>query len=138
MEPDPGRRPFQPGELWAARHELTACLKLGIPPREWAGEPPADPRWDWADKAIVTAWLALNDRLCPRCGRPLEVHKTDSVDDYHAATITCTAIDALDMIQAEWRKGSGGKADKAARKQGLDPDRARWWITYTDAEGLPT
>ncbi len=60
------------------------------------------------------------------------------MDDYHAATITCTAIDALDMIQAEWRKGQGGKADKAARKQGLDPDRARWWITYTDAEGLPT
>lgn len=83
------------------------------------------------------AWLALNESLCPRCGRPIQVHDHDDVDDYRAATVTCTAIQALDLIQAQWRNGPDGKVDEAARKKGLDPDRARWWITYTAAEGRP-
>lgn len=107
----------------------------------------ADPAWDWIDRAIVTAWHQLGERRCPKCGRPIEVHKTDAVDDYRVAFFTCTATSALERWQAWWRKSSSrlpaaalrlAREDEAARKRGDgDPDRARDWFTYTVTEGLP-
>ena len=130
-------------------------------PRRWSGWEPAvrtwttptgtvtraDPAWDWIDRAIVTAWHQLGERRCPKCGRPIEGHKTDTVDDYRVAFFTCTAPSALERWQAWWRKSSPrlpaaalrqAREDEAARKRGDgDPDRARDWFTYTVTEGLP-
>ncbi len=98
------------------------------------------------DRALITAWLALQDDLCPQCGRPSEVHKTDKPDDYQPAFYSCTATRALDDFQTAWAKGGAGlpKAarmqaadDKRRREQGFHPDRPRMWFTISKAEGPP-
>ena len=132
-----GHHPFQPGELWAARHELNACLKLGLTPSEYAGgRRGADV--DWIDRAILTAWHRLIDpeARCDKCGRPRDVHKDDQEIDYHTAFYTCTATAKLDRAQ----KALTAKEEKQrgrSKVPGLNPERARTWFTYTDAEGLP-
>ena len=98
------------------------------------------------DRAILAAWYELQDDLCPKCGRPSEVHKTDQPSDYRAAFMTCTATRALDDFQTAWHKGGAGlpaaarrdaAEDKRRREAGFHPDRSRSWFTYTKAEGLP-
>ena len=61
------------------------------------------------------------------------VYETDSEADYGAGFFTCTATLVLDKAQAQ-----AHKADEARHREGLNPDRARQWTTYTADEGTPT
>lgn len=84
---------------------------------------------------------------CTKCGRPRIVHKTDHPDDYLHAYYTCTATVSQTRWGDWWRKVSGhlpaaarqqAAADKRSRENGVDPDLAREWMTYTRTEGPPT
>ena len=75
------------------------------------------------------------------------MHKTDSAADYHHGFLTCTDADSRSQWAAKWRQASpslGPEAQRQARKdiqlreQGVNPDAAREWISWTDAEGIPT
>lgn len=101
---------------------------------------------DWIDRTILSAWFALQDALCPKCGRPTEVHDTDKPTDYKVGHFTCTATQALDDFQVRWAKGGSGlpanarkqaAQDKRRAEAGYHPDRARSWFTWTEAEGPP-
>lgn len=134
---------------------------MGIPPRRLLGWEPAsrtwkargvrhtvsEPEWDWIDRAIIREWQRLADRLCPQCGRPLALHRaeveaareagahdpdTEASHGYGVAFMTCPATLALDRAQA-----AAESADEPLRQRGLHPDRARRWLTYTAAEGIP-
>ena len=91
-----------------------------------------EPEWDWIDRAIMAAWRRLNAKLCRLCGRPLAVHDTDEPDDYNVGALECTATKRLAEVQAEQ-----AKRDEPERERGLDPDRHRMWVTWTEAEGPP-
>ena len=84
------------------------------------------------DRAIITAWTKLARTACTRCGRPWAIHDSDSEDDYAVGYNTCTASVALDRAQALQHK-----RDEPDLKQGLNPERARQWATWTDEEGPP-
>lgn len=93
-----------------------------------------EPEWDWVDVAIMTEWLALTDDTCEHCGRPLAGHEDMDPADFNTGWRTCPAMVALDEAQAM----KADEADeKAARDKGRNPDRARSWLTWTDAEGPP-
>lgn len=92
-----------------------------------------EPEWDWIDRAIVNAWLSLQRDLCALCGRPLAVHEDDDEGDYDTGYFTCTATLALDKAQARRHE-----EDAPERKRGHNPERARQWVTWTQAEGPPT
>lgn len=96
-----------------------------------------EPEWDYVDVAILNAWADLHDHLCRSCGRPVAIHHHDRIEDYHAGYATCTATEALDQLQAKRDRDAPGRADTKAREAGRDPERARTWITWTDAEGPP-
>lgn len=114
-------------------------MQLGLSPREWLGEWTGGPRFDWADRAIVAAWLELQETKCPLCGRPLEMHqqRQDRVEDYDAELITCHATEALDRLQATHR-AARKTSEQAAIKAGRHPGRAEVWLPYArDREGRP-
>lgn len=104
---------------------------MGVPPREFAGAPVCEPRWDRADRMILTSYLRMQDEACPHCGRPIAMH-ADDVDkpgDYDSALIVCHATTALDSAQARWAKGAK-KAEDAATKRGRNMRRAQLWFTW--------
>lgn len=128
---------------------------LGWEPRTWSTTLPdgrvetvREPEWDWADRIIVTEWLTLSERLCPKCGRPVALHLAEAkeqadagavdpveaaaMNNYGSAFLTCPATVALDHAQV-----AQDDADKDARKKGLDPERARHWMTTRFDEPLP-
>ena len=57
---------------------------------------------------------------------------TEASHGYGVAFMTCPATLALDRAQA-----AAESADEPLRQRGLHPDRARRWLTYTAAEGIP-
>ena len=132
-------------------------MRLGIPPRRLLGWEPTttswtdddgvtesrpDPEWDWVDVAILAAWEALNERLCDKCGRPLQLHGVQYPADFTADYRECPAVIALDAVQAE-RGALDDREVEAARKRGDEvaarrrPERARTWLTWTADEGEP-
>ena len=92
-----------------------------------------EPEWDWVDRAIIGAWQHLQTTVCTRCGRPWAVHDTDRPEDYNVGYLTCTATIAIDTAQT--RKHGEDEADI---KAGRNPERARVWTSWTEAEGPPT
>lgn len=96
----------------------------------------SEPEWDDIDRHIIRSWQALQRRPCLHCGRPLAVHDTDSIEDYHVGYFTCTATAAIDAEQAAQHKRD--EADDVAKAAGLNPDRPRLWVAWTDEEGEPT
>lgn len=102
----------------------------------------AEPEWDWVDVAILTAWQALNERLCDKCGRPLPMHGTQTPADYTADYRECPSVLALDHAQAEQAVADHKRRDEAQKigdevGQRLTPERARTWLTWTAEEGEP-
>lgn len=84
--------------------------------------------------AILTAWMNLQDSLCPKCGRPKALHDTQQPADFNVSFIVCPAMTELDAAQLEQHQSY---EDKTLREAGLDPERGRSWFTWTDAEGPP-
>ena len=82
----------------------------------------------------MTAWMGLQPHLCTHCGRPLEMHEDADPATFHTGYRTCPAMLALDAAQVARFKSP---EDERARKDGLNPERARYWLTWTDAEGPP-
>lgn len=93
-----------------------------------------EPELDWADSVLLLAWMALRDDLCGLCGRPLALHEESDPATFHTGYRTCPAIQALDVAQTARR---ASREDEQARSDGLDPERARTWLTWTDEEGPP-
>lgn len=113
---------------------------LGWSPRTYSWADPdgytvtePEPELDVADTALLGAWMRLRDDLC-ECGRPLELHEDADPASFRTGYRTCPALAALDQAQAARRNDSD---DKRAREDGLDPERSRTWLVWTDAEGQP-
>lgn len=68
-------------------------------------------------------------------GIPAEQVNQAAANLYAPAFLTCPATLAVDAAQTEHRKGH---ADEQARKAGLEPERARSWITIREGEQPPT
>lgn len=141
-------RPFQASELWEARHELALVMSAGIAPHLLAGEKaePSWQAWDEVDVALINAWGDLQEKLCSKCGRPREMHKTDKVTDYRPAFYSCTAAEALDDFQTKWVSCSpelpaqalmDARRDRGRREDGYRPDASREWFTWHILEGPP-
>lgn len=84
--------------------------------------------------AILQAWLRARDDLCPQCGQPLDGHEAEDPATIHTGYRTCPRTAALDRAQAARFKTA---EDERARKDGLNPERARTWLAWSDAEGPP-
>lgn len=99
------------------------------------------------DQAILLAWEALTEALCPGCGRPKEMHPTETADDYEAGFDVCPAMERIAYEQAEaalddqkWREAQ----TKESPLHHLPLDRARTWSAWhrghppTDWTAKPT
>ena len=107
------------------------CERWHIPPSQYAGGPPL---WDAADRAILSAWVRLNERTCSMCGRPWAVHATDQVSDYTPGYLSCTAAVAIDSARSRFQ---GTDAYQQASEAGRNLDAGKLWTAWTTAEGPP-
>jgi uncharacterized Zn finger protein (UPF0148 family) len=85
----------------------------------------------------MVAWGELNEQKCPHCGRPLYQHEGQTPADYHVARVKCPAAERLDTYTAEYRRRNKA-AIESASKAGRDADAGALWLTFTEAEGVPS
>lgn len=90
----------------------------------------------------MRAWWALQDQLCPLCGRPKQVHDIDE-EQVHVGydecpyTVAMLRAQTAKRIELDEQREAARKADKADPEGWWPREQALTWTAWTATEGPP-